>query len=187
MPSTNAPFGFKPVSHPTGNARATAYPLGLSAAYATSLYRGQPVKLNDGVVNVAGTTGAILGIFDGVEYTDSTGKRVVSPYWPANTAHSDAILYVWDDPNTIFEVQADGAVAQTAIGDAANLSNLSNGSTRSGQSACTLSSSLAGSGNQAQFRIIGKSLRSDNDWSDTYTIVRVQIALHQYVAAINAI
>jgi hypothetical protein len=188
MPSTSAPFGFKPIFHPTGNSRATAYPGVISSAYNTSLYRGQPVKLaTDGTLAVAGATGAIIGVFDGVEYTDSTGKRNVSTYWPANTVATDTVAYVWDDASTVFEVQADGVVAQTALGDQANNSNLSNGSTYSGQSHATLSASLVGAGSNGQFRVIGKSLRSDNDWGDAYTIVQVQIAQHQYVSAAAAI
>lgn len=190
MPTTSAPFGFVPINEATGYGTRgeTAYPGGITSAYNTDIYKYQPVKLTtSGVLNPAPTSADIIGIFAGVEYTDSDGKRRVSNRWLANTVATDVVAYVWDDPTTIYEVQADGALAQTAVGDQADVTNGSNQQGTTGLSAATLSSTLGGAGVQKMFRVIGLSNRVDNAWSDTYTIVRVQIAQHQYVASKVAI
>jgi len=54
-------------------------------------------------------------------------------------------------------------------------------------SQCTLSTTLVGSGNSAQMRIVDLAPYPDNAWGDTYTIVRVTINESQYNATVNAI
>jgi hypothetical protein len=87
----------------------------------------------------------------------------------------------------VYDIQCDGSLAQTAIGDQANFSNIAAGSTTTGLSAATISSSLAGAGNAAQLRIIGLYNGVDNAWGDAYTTVQVQINQSQYQASVNAI
>ena len=77
-------------------------------------------------------------------------------------------------------------MAQTSIGDQANFSNISAGSTTTGLSQCTISTSLAGSGAVGDMRIINLSPGVDNAWGDAYTVVQVQVSRSQYVATINA-
>lgn len=184
MSSTLAPFGFRPAYHPSGLDRAKKYTI--AAAYGTSIYKGTPVILNTNGTIVIGTAAAdLLGIFAGVEYIDALGKPTLSNYWPAGQtlqANSVPVAWVYDDPAIIYEVQADGSIAQTAIGDQADVSNVGNGSTQTGLSAATLSAVLAGAGVQAQFRIVGFGQYVDNAPGDTYTIVQVQLARSQYVA-----
>jgi hypothetical protein len=94
MSATNAPFGLRPAFHPSGLDRAQALANGIqavstsgnvSAGYATTILKGQPVKMNTaGYIEVVSGGGAFLGAFAGVEWTDSTGRRRVSNYWPAN-------------------------------------------------------------------------------------------------------
>ena len=169
-----------------------AYPGGITSGYATAIYRYTPVYLDTNLatsqIRVAAASGAdFIGSFAGVEYTTTLGNRVYSPYWPASQAASDIVAYVYDDPQTIFEAQADGTLAQTALGDQANFSLTSGytvgaGSTTTGNSSCALSITLAGAGTQAMVRIINKSFQVGNDWADTYTRVWVQVARHQYVS-----
>lgn len=181
---TLAPFGFRPAYQPIGFDRAKKY--SIASAYGTAIYKGMPVILNTNGTIVAGTAAAdLLGIFAGCEYTDSTGKPTVSPFWPAaqaTMANTTITAWVYDDPSNVYEVQADGSIAQTAIGDQADVSNVSNGSTMTGLSACTLSASLAGAGVQAQWRIVGFGQQVDNAPGDTYTVVQVQLARSQLVS-----
>jgi hypothetical protein len=51
-----------------------------------------------------------------------------------------------------------------------------------GLSNCSINHTLAGAGAQKQLRIMDLAPYPDNAWGDTYTIVRVQIARHQYVS-----
>ena len=190
MSSTSAPFGLRPAFHPSGLDRAQAFANGIASAYNTDILKGQPVKLNSsGNIVVAAAGDSFQGAFAGVEWTDTTGRRRVSNYWPANTAYQagSCVAYFYNDPLIVYEIQADGSVAQTAIGDNANFSNLTAGSTTTGLSQCTMSATLTGTSTYGQLRIVDLAPYADNAWGDAYTIVRVQIANHQLVATLNAI
>ncbi len=183
MSSTNAPFGLRPAYHPSGLDRATALADGIASGYSTAILKGQPVKMDtSGTIVVAAAGDAFMGAFSGVEWTDTTGRRRVSNYWPASTAYQtgSCIAYFYQDPNIVYEIQAAGSLAQTSIGDEADLSNTTAGSTTTGLSAATLSTTLAGSGNSAQMRIINLAPYPDNAWGDSYTIVRAVIAEYQF-------
>jgi hypothetical protein len=184
MAQTNAPFGFQPSFHPSGLDRASPY--NIAAAYGTNLFKNQPVILNTNGTVVAGTAAAdLLGVLAGVEYTDPTGKPVYSPNWIASTATMAGTpirAWVYDDPEIVYRVQADGTVAQAAVGDQADVTNVSSGSTSVGLSTATLSATLAGAGVQAQFRIIGISPDVDNAFGDPFVVLQVKLARSQYVA-----
>jgi hypothetical protein len=190
MSATNAPFGLRPAFHPSGLDRAQALANGIASGYASDILKGQPVKyVTGGVINVAAAGDSFAGAFAGVEWTDTTGRRRVSNYWPANTAYQtgSCVAYFYNDPLIVYEIQADGSVAQTAIGDEADLSNTTAGSTTTGLSQCTLSATLAGAGQSAQMRIVDLAPYPDNAWGDAYTIVRVTINEAQFQASVNAI
>jgi hypothetical protein len=183
MSATNAPFGLRPAYHPSGLDRATALADGILSTYSTSILKGQPVKLDtSGVIQVAAAGDAFLGAFSGVEWTDTTGRRRVSNYWPASTAYQtgSCIAYYYDDPNIVYEIQAAGSLAQTSVGAEADLSNTTDGSTTTGLSQCTLSTTLAAAGSGAQMRIINLAPYPGNAWGDSFTIVRATVAKHQY-------
>jgi len=190
MPSTSAPFGLRSEQHISGYGTrgVRAFPGGLPTGYTSTIYQNQPVKLlTTGYIAPVTATEAFMGTFVGVEYTDTTGRRRESNYWPANTAATDIVVYFVDDPNMIYEIQADGSVAQSAVGDQVNFSNLTNGSTTTGLSQCTVSATPTGSGVQGQLRIIDKSYDVNNDWGDAYTTLRVMVAYHQFVYPQTAI
>jgi hypothetical protein len=184
MSATSTPFGFRPVYHPTGLDRGKKYTI--ASAYGTAIYKGQPCILNtNGTVTVGTAAADLLGIFMGVEYIDATGKPWVSTYWPASTAVlSGTVPTAWvsDDPDVVYEVQSDGSIAQTAIGDQADVSNVGNFNSGTFTSTCTLSATLAGAGVQAQFRIVGFGQQVDNLPGDAFTIVQVKLARSQFIA-----
>lgn len=183
MSATNAPFGMRPAFHPSGLDRASALADGILSTYSTDILKGQPVKMaSTGVIQVAAAGDAFLGAFSGVEWTDTTGRRRVSNYWPASTAYQtgSCIAYFYNDPNIVYEIQADGSLAQSSVGDEADLSATTAGSTTTGLSACTLSTTLAGVGNTAQMRILNLAPYPGNAWGDAYTIVRANIAKYQF-------
>jgi hypothetical protein len=183
MSGSSTPFGLQPRFHPTGLDRAQAFPAGIASGYASNIFQYSPVILaTTGVLTIGTTAADILGAFDGVEYTDSNGRRQFSKMWPANLVASEIVAYVWTDPLIVYEIQANGSLAMTSIGDQADFVNPGTGSTVTGGSSAQISTTLAGAGSQGQLRIVGKSLQPDNDWGDTYTIVQVQIARHQYVS-----
>ena len=195
MSAISAPFGLRPAYFPTGLERAQALAGGITSGYGTAILKGQAVQYspNAGVIlpvlDSTTNSGLVSGAFAGVEWTDTTGRRRVSNYWPASTAYiaGSCIAYFYNDQQIVYEIQADGAVAQTAVGNEANLSNFNAGSTTTGLSQCTLSASLVGTGSAGQFRIVDISPAVDNAWGDAYTVVRVQISKPQFISTVNAI
>jgi len=195
MSATNAPFGLRPSFFPTGLERAQAITNGITSGYASNILKGQPVVYGTtanggtlGTIIIAANTGAVTGAFAGVEFTDTTGRRRVSNYWPASTSGTNIIAYFYNDLNIIYEIQTDATIAQTSIGNEYNFSNIAAGSTTTGLSQCTLGvSTAAGSGGQAQMRIVDIAAYPDNAWGDAYVIVRVQIASTQFFGAYTAI
>ena len=192
MSATNAPFGLRPAFHPSGLDRAQALAGGIPSAYNTDILKGQAVLYvaGSGVIEPVNATGESLsGAFAGVEWTDTTGRRRVSNYWPANTAYQtgSCVAYFYNDPNIVYEIQADGSVAQTSIGLDANLSNFAAGSNVTGLSQATLSASILSTGVQGQVQVLDLAPYVDNAWGDAYTIVRVQVARRQIAAVVPGI
>ena len=197
MSASSAPFGLRPAFHPSGLDRAQALANGIPSAYNTNIFKGQPVRYQStaiggtlGTITPATTSGAWVGAFAGVQYTDTTGRARVSNYWPANTAYTtgSCVAYFYNDNNIVYEIQADGTMAQTTIGGEYNFSNVTSGSTTTGLSACTLDyTSAAAAGAQGQMRVVDIAPYPGNDWGDAYTIVRVVCAQSQFFGAFTAI
>ena len=192
MSATSAPFGLRPAFHPSGLDRAQALAGGIASGYSSDILKGQAVKYVASTGNiqpVTATSDALSGAFAGVEWTDTTGRRRVSNYWPANTAYQtgSCVAYFYNDPNIVYEIQADGSVAQTAIGTDANLSNFAAGSNVTGLSQATLNATVLATGVQGQVQILDIAPYPGNDWGDAYTIVRVQVARRQIAAVVPGI
>ena len=192
MSATSAPFGLRPAFHPSGLDRAQALAGGIPTGYSSDILKGQAVLYvaGSGVIEPVNATGdAVSGAFAGVEWTDTTGRRRVSNYWPANTAYQtgSCVAYFYNDPNIVYEIQADGSVAQTSIGLDANFSNFAAGSNVTGLSQATLNASVLSTGVQGQVQILDIAPYPDNNWGDAYTIVRVQVARRQIAAVVPGI
>jgi hypothetical protein len=194
MSATSAPFGLRPAFFPTGLERAQALANGITSGYASNILKGQPIVYGTtantgtlGTIIPATTSGTVTGAFAGVEWTDTTGRRRVSNYWPASTSGTAIVAYFYNDQQIIYEIQADGSMAQTTLGNEYNMNNVTAGSTTTGLSQCTLnSSSAAGNGGQAQLRVVDLAPYPDNAWGDAYTIVRVQIVQTQWFGVFTA-
>ena len=107
MSATLAPFGLRPAFHPTGLDRAQALANGITSGYSSNILKGQPVSYsaNNGVIQPVTSTEAFSGAFDGVEWTDTTGRRRVSNYWPASTSATSIIAYFYNDQQIVYEIQ----------------------------------------------------------------------------------
>jgi hypothetical protein len=146
---TNAPNGFQPVKKLDGSAWTGATnPYQIANAYATALFRGDPVTiLTDGTLGVGVAGSTCVGVFWGVKYTDSTGVVKFMNYWPGNPGvltGSVVEALVIDDPNTVFSIQetnASGAAGTPlALADRGlNINFLyTSGSTSTGSSAVSI-------------------------------------------------
>jgi len=185
MSASLAAFGLRPAFHPSGLDRAQALAGGITSGYSSNILKGQAVKYiaGSGVIQPVTSTEAFSGAFAGVEWTDTTGRRRVSNYWPANTAYTtgSCVAYFYNDPNIVYEIQSDGSISQSAVGECANLSNLAAGSSTTGLSQSTVSATIQATFVQGQVRIVDLAPIPGNAWGDSYTIVRVTVANTQFV------
>jgi hypothetical protein len=194
MSATNAPFGLRPAFHPSGLDRAQALAGGITSGYSTQILKGQPVAYSPSAgvivpITTNTTNAAWSGAFAGVQWTDTTGRARVSNYWPASTAYTagTCVAYFYNDNNIVYEIQADGPMAQTTIGNEYNFSNVTSGSSTTGLSQATLyAATAAGNGQQGQMRVVDLAPYVDNAWGDAYTIVRVVNSNSQMFGAFTA-
>ena len=199
MSSTSAPFGFRPSFHNSGQMRPKAYTI--ASTYAANIFMGDPVKLVDaGTIQLGTSDGSrtgtvdgvlLLGIFAGVEYTDALGKPTVSNFWPTGTAATNIVAYVFDDPETLFDVQYANPgtpgtdTVQTAVGEECDwTATAPGGSTSTGLSSTSLTVIMATSG---QFQITGFHMFPNDSLTDAYVVATCRINEHQYKAAVNSV
>lgn len=193
MSATNNPYGFIPCGYLYGGTPVmmlTGTPGSISAAYASNIFENQIVAWGSGgTIAPVTVAGACIGTFSNVQFTPTSGNIPMwNNWWTASVPFVAGSLtaFFTQDPNVLYRVQADGPIASTAIGDQADASNFTAGSTATGKSASTLSATLKGTGVQGMFRIISLWNSPTNAWSDVdstlgaYTEVVVQIAQFQY-------
>lgn len=183
MSSVSQPFGLRPAYSPSGVVRPTAYTI--ITGYASNILQNQPVKIGtDGSIQAAAIGDRFIGTFQGVEFTDSNGRRSVSNKWTASLAATEIVAYVTLDPSMVYEIQSNAAIVLTDIGKQYDFTAISGGSTVTGLSGMMLD--VASSAANASLRVIGISPGVDNTIGDTYIIVQVQISEHQNVADVAA-
>ena len=215
MSTTLKPFGLKPSFHPSGLDRSTPfagtnsyvtgtpnYSAGYTLSTGQAFYQFTPVAVNSsGALALAGTSGTrFLGSFDGVEFTDSQGRRSVSKWASKATldASTQIVFWIFSDPQLVYEIQAVGSIANTAIGKEFDFSaatgyttadgfSIGNGGAGFSTTALANTAVTAGTG-QGQVKVVGLGREVAyptgelNAWGDTNTIVQVQIANSQLVA-----
>jgi hypothetical protein len=185
MSSTATPYGLRPANLTGGQPFAGGIrQIKIASAYATDIFYGDPVKLvTAGTVEKdTGTTALTpVGVFLGCAYTDTTEGFRTSQYWPASTVASDAVAYVCDDPDAVFKIQADGQVAQTALGANAAVVQTA-GSTLIGNSKVALDASTVATTNTLPLRIVGFVDGPDSTVNDAYTdvLVKWNAGMHMY-------
>lgn len=194
MSAILAPYGLKPIYHPSGIIRPKA--LDVASGYNTNLFMYTPVALGAPAAGlVAGpqlaATGPFIGTFLGVEFTPSNGRRQFSNWWTANQVATQIVTYYTDDELITYEIQANGSIAETQIGNQADFT-AEVGNTTTGFSTIALDTAGISTNGNKQVRIIGNAIAypvagSINQFGDAFTIVQVQIANHQFRATRAAI
>jgi hypothetical protein len=223
---TLAPFGLRPAFHPTGLERATPFFNGIVNQYASNVFKGEIVAISASgalgspptagggniVVPAANnTTTRILGVFAGVEYTDLTGRRRVSNFWPASNncivdqGQNAIIAYVYTDPQIIYITQCDASItnqygqvgAEYFLSNSTAVSNgaggtancqFSAGNTTTGLSTSALGvSTVVGAGSQGNLRIVDIDGDPNNSWADPFPTVRVQLPNLAFYGAFTGI
>ena len=159
MATSASPYGARPIGtlSASGSFTGKTRNLPIITTYATAIFNGDFVKVAaDGTVaKDSGTTAlTAVGIFMGCSYTDPTsGQKTFSDQWPASNAATDAMAYVIDDPNVVFQMQADEAVNTTDRGLNASVVQTA-GSTAIGKSKNALDGSTPATTNTLPLRIL---------------------------------
>jgi hypothetical protein len=143
MANQDAAFGLRPVGKIGGmpfTGGQSRYRI--AANHGTNIFQGDLVKqVTGGHIerHDAGDTVPIVGVFNGVQYTDPTTKeQKFSNFYPASTNASDIIAFVIDDPNVIYEIQCDAAFPIADLFGNFDIVHTSAGSTTTGISGAEL-------------------------------------------------
>jgi hypothetical protein len=188
MASTASPYGLRAVNELGGlpYAGSTRTFLIDPAGYNTNIFNGSIVAINtSGYINIVTTNGddstpfpaGTIGVFVGCSYYNAQGQLIFSQYYPANTT-GVVQAFVIDDDRAVFQVQADGSVAQTGLGMNAYLAavqSTSTGSTTTGNSNTALDASTLAATSGFAFRIVGfANVPGFSQVGDAYTDVLVK-------------
>jgi len=157
----------------------------IAANYGTPIYQGDLViPVTGGGIQraVANTSEMVVGVFNGVFYTDpTTQKPTWKNYYPGTVNASDIFATVIDDPNVVYSIDSDGAFAVADIFKNFAITNAT-GNTLSGISKVQLDYSVSGlttSGTVLQ--AIDVSQDTQNDTAGSVNVdVLVRINKHFY-------
>jgi hypothetical protein len=187
MANADAPFGLRPVRYLSGapyNGAANMYCVP-AADSSAAIFVGSLVKLAgsadaNGIATVTGmatTADVVIGAV--VSVIPETSNSLI---YRANSTLR--YVMVADDPNLVFEIQEDGAIAATAVGNTCTVTGIATGSTVTGLSAMEMDSSevSATSDVDDDVRIIGLVQRPDNEIG-TNAKWLVRLNNHAYINA----
>jgi len=197
MATVQAPYGLRPINLIGGQSftGGTIRKYVMTVNSATGIFFGDVVKIADGEPSAltstpTTSTKGVVGVAVGVSYTDPTLKYTqFSQYLPANavtSGYTNILISVIDDPDQLYQVQADGAVTRADIGNNAALGNFSNGSTTTGNSKVNVSATTANTSSLA-VRIVDlvDGAPTFSTPGDAYTdcIVKFNFGVHSYYQA----
>ena len=194
MATTSAPYGIRPVNRLGAQSFAGATRLyAIPSGYAVSIQTGDPVI----VTNTGSTRGTVarmnatttattitstgggfgfVGVFMGCTYTDPVFGKIFRQTYPAGTVASDIQAYVADDPDQVFQIQADEALNQTALGCNASLIQTVAGSSGYVASGLGLDASSIATANTLPLRIVDFVTIGD---AFTDVLVRINTHFHR--------
>ncbi len=195
MATTATPYGLRAVNHLGGTPYAGATRLlPIASAYGTNIYNGSVVAIvAAGTIEIVTDLGnnadafpaGVIGVFVGCTYTDpNLGTVVFRQNWPTGTVAADALAYIVDDPDVIFQAQADGAVTQADLGQNTNFAavqSTTTGDTTNGNSNTAVSSTTATTATIA-FRIVDFVDSPTSTVGDAFTdlLIKFNAGIHSY-------
>ena len=194
-PSVDGPYGLIPVNLIGGQVFAgSTRQIPIASGYNTSIFFGDIVTLitaTGTLIKDTGTTTATpIGVFLGCSFTDPVFGKTFRQYFPANTAATDIVAYVSDDPDTLYKAAVVsgttviGSVTRAAVGK--NTSLVQNaGSTANGNSRVAVSQTTATT-NTLPIRVIDVVHETATS-PTTYTevIVKFNFGMHLYERALG--
>ena len=152
--------------------------------YGTAIYQGDlviPTSAGNIERHTAGNGTAVVGVFNGVFYTDpTTQKPTYKNYYPGSVASDDITAFVVDDPDAVFLMDADEAFTRADLFKNYSVTNTT-GVTQTGISKVQLD--VSASGTTTTFAVQALDISQDPDNSDTATSnanILVRINNHFY-------
>jgi len=198
MANIDAAFGLRPVRRRNGATYHVATtPYYIPSSYGTALFIGDPV-VKTGTANTtevtvpgggsfapgmlpeinkaaAGDGNMITGVIVGFAALPNDLTKVYNP------ASTERVAFVADDPDLIFEIQADGAISAAQVGLNAVLIYTNSGSTTTGLSGVELDTSsdvpAADASNQLTILRVADA-PGRNELGSAWTVVEVRINQH---------
>ena len=156
----------------------------IASNYGTAIFQGDlvvPVAAGNVERHTAGTSDAVVGVFNGVFYTDpTTQKPTYKNYYPGSVVASDITAFVVDDPDAVFLMDADEAFTRADLYANYSVTNTT-GVTQTGISKVQLD--VSATGTAATFVVQAIDISQDPDNSDTATSnanILVRINNHFY-------
>lgn len=195
MATTASPYGLRPVNLVGGQVYAgSTRNIPIASGYNTAIGYGDIVQIaTDGTITKVTTLGTAasqfpagtVGVFLGCSYTDPNLKyKLFNQQWIANTVAADAIAVVCDDPDVVYQVQANGPLAQATLGGnygvVQNAVNLNTGNSR-----VALDTTTVGTATTLGFRVVGFVDAPGSAVGDAFTDVLVKFnhGIHTYYNA----
>ena len=136
--------------------------------YGTAIYQGDlviPTSAGNIERHTAGNGTAVVGVFNGVFYTDpTTQKPTYKNYYPGSVATDDITAFVVDDPDAVFLMDADAAFTRADLYKNYSVTNTT-GVTQTGISKVQLD--VSASGTTTTFAVQAIDISQDPDNSDT--------------------
>ena len=196
MASSAYPFGMVPTENLAAGYNTQGFEtLTIADGYTPPIYVGDVVKFTTtGTVEKDTGTASLtpIGVFVGCRYINSIGYAIDSQYWPGLTTGYTVYAKVVTDPNAVFAIQADGALALSSattspIGLSALAMNAAivqtAGSATFGKSKNSLNGDSVSTTNTLPLRIVGLVEEPNNEWTDTYANLLVKWNVgHQYIS-----
>lgn len=196
MALTSTPYGLRPINAIGGRPFAgSTRQLPITSGFNTAIANGDLVAVaaNGTIVKVTvvGTnanpfpTGTV-GIFLGCSYTDTVRGFTQNNQWPAGQVAADAQAYICDDPNALFQIQADAAVAQTLMHSNFAI-NQTAPDTANGNSRISLDVATAAATATIAFKLVDFVNAPGSAVGDAFTdvIVKFNPSSHAYTAGLG--
>ncbi len=140
----------------------------IASNYGTAIYQGdlvEPLTTGNIQKHGAGTSDAVVGVFNGCFYTDpTTQKPTFSNFYPGSIVASDITAFIVDDPDAVFLIDADEAFTRADLYKNYSVTNTT-GVTQTGISKAQLD--VSASGTAQTFVIQAIDISQDPDNSDT--------------------
>jgi len=140
----------------------------IKSNYGTAIFQGDlviPTSTGNIERHTAGNSSNVVGVFNGVFYTDPTTKKpTFSNYYPGSIVASDIVANVIDDPDTLFLMDADAAFTRDNLYKNYSVTNVT-GNTATGISKVQLDVSTGDSA--STFMVQAVDISQDPNNSDT--------------------